>query len=437
MPEDNKLDQEPTDKRQFINEKIVKQPLSRRELAGRAAVFAGFGAVFGVVAAVTFVLACPALESCTGKEADTEQTAVSIPRDEEVPPTTVAEEPSSEAPSEEPIEEQVEKAVAGYRFTIDDFRNIYAPLKQTAADVDKSIVTVHSVRHETDWFNNPVENTGYYAGAVIAETGTEYLILTTEEAVTQADAIRVTFSDDTEVSGTKKQTDKVSGMSVISVSKADVDNTMVEKVQVLPLGNSHQMKMGDVVIAVGSPIGVVHSIDYGTIDYVAKNVAVADGSIRILYTDASGNAEKGTFLMNLSGEIVGWVTTQFANDNVKGTTAVVGISDYKGVIERMSNGMGTAYLGIKGQDITRDMEAQGLPAGIYITEVVSGSPAYEAGIQNGDILTEIAGQKVSTVRNMQQIVEGLQTGSTISVQVKRNGRDEYKELEYQVTVGAR
>ena len=103
----------------------------------------------------------------------------------------------------------------------------------------------------------------------------------------------------------------------------------------------------------------------------------------------------------------------------------------------MSNGMGTAYLGIKGQDITRDMEAQGLPAGIYITEVVSGSPAYEAGIQNGDILTEIAGQKVSTVRNMQQIVEGLQTGSTISVQVKRNGRDEYKELEYQVTVGAR
>ena len=97
----------------------------------------------------------------------------------------------------------------------------------------------------------------------------------------------------------------------------------------------------------------------------------------------------GTFLMNMSGEIVGVVTDDFKNENTQNATAAAGISDYKGIIERMSNGLSTAYLGIRGQEITEEMEAQGLPAGIYITEVAAGSPAYEAGIQNGDILVRL------------------------------------------------
>lgn len=145
----------------------------------------------------------------------------------------------------------------------------------------------------------------------------------------------------------------------------------------------------------------------------------------------------GTFLMNMSGEIVGVVTDDFKNENTQNATAAAGISDYKGIIERMSNGLSTAYLGIRGQEITEEMEAQGLPAGIYITEVAAGSPAYEAGIQNGDILVRLNSGEVHTVKELQSRVENLEAGSTVTVTVARNGIDQYRELEYQITVGAR
>lgn len=434
MPEMNRPDREPDDKRQFIKEKIVKQPLTRRQIAGRAAMMGGMGVVFGVVAAAAFVLACPLFESCAGRNEQPEESLVSIPRDEA---TAAASEPAAPEEPSEPIEQQVEDAVSSYRFTIDDYSRIHTPLRDMATAADKGIVTVHSVRHETDWFNNPVENTGYFAGAVIAETSSEYLILTTEEAVAEADAIRVTFSNGTEAAGTKKQEDRISGLAIVSVRRIDIDDSTANSMEILTLGNSYQMKMGDMVVAIGSPMGVVHSIDYGAVGYVARNVPVTDGSIRVMYTDLKGNASLGTFLLNLSGEIVGVVTDEYKNENTQNATAAAGISDFKGIIERMSNGLSTACLGIQGQEITAEMEEQGLPSGIYITEVTAGSPAYEAGIQNGDILVRINSGEVHTVKELQSRLENLEAGSAVTVTVARNSINEYRELEYQITVGAR
>ena len=156
-----------------------------------------------------------------------------------------------------------------------------------------------------------------------------------------------------------------------------------------------------------------------------------------MYTDLKGNASLGTFLLNLSGEIVGVVTDEYKNENTQNATAAAGISDFKGIIERMSNGLSTACLGIQGQEITAEMEEQGLPSGIYITEVTAGSPAYEAGIQNGDILVRINSGEVHTVKELQSRLENLEAGSAVTVTVARNSINEYRELEYQITVGAR
>ncbi|HJC47370.1 MAG TPA: S1C family serine protease [Candidatus Lachnoclostridium pullistercoris] len=437
MPEMNGPDREPEDrdKREFIKEKIVKQPLTRRQIACRFLWMGGLGAVFGVAAAAALALSSPLFQKMTGENEEETDSVVSIPRDEAT--AAASESPADAEEPSEPIEQQVEEAVSSYRFTLEDFSRIHAPLKELAASADKGIVTVHSVRHETDWFNNPVENTGYFSGAVIAQTASEYLILTTEEAVADADAIRVTFSDGTETDGTKKQEDRVSGLAVVSVRRVDVDETTAEKMEILTLGNSYQVKMGDVIVAVGSPMGVVHSADYGSVGYVARNVPVTDGTVRVMYADVGGNAPMGTFLLNMSGEIVGVVTDEYKNENTQNVTAAAGISDYKGIIERMSNGLSTAYLGIQGQEITEEMEAQGMPAGIYITGVAAGSPAYEAGIQNGDILVRLNSGEIHTAKELQSRVENLEAGTLVTVTVARKGIEEYRELEYQITVGAR
>ena len=84
------------------------------------------------------------------------------------------------------------------------------------------------------------------------------------------------------------------------------------------------------------------------------------------------------------------------------------------------------------------MEESGMPNGIYITTAVTDSPAYEAGIQPGDVLTWMNGEQVGSMKDFQNQVEKFHVGDKVKIAVLRsNGRDEYKEIEFDVTIGAR
>lgn len=83
------------------------------------------------------------------------------------------------------------------------------------------------------------------------------------------------------------------------------------------------------------------------------------------------------------------------------------------------------------------MAANGLPYGVYVTDSILNGPAYNAGIQNGDIIVKIGTKEVTTMKDYQNQLESQEPGSEIAVVVQRKGIEEYKELEYQVTVGAR
>ena len=115
----------------------------------------------------------------------------------------------------------------------------------------------------------------------------------------------------------------------------------------------------------------------------------------------------------------------------------MGISDYKGILENLTNGLAAPCFGIEGQEVPDIMISQGLPHGIYVLNSVTDRPAYNAGIQNGDIITHVDGRKITTMKDFQNTIDDLECGRLIHVMVQRNGRDQYAELEFQVTVGAR
>ncbi len=337
----------------------------------------------------------------------------------------------------EPIEDILKSAMEKYPFSVDDLNTLYGNLRSLVQKVDKGIVTVHSVKTQTDWFNNPVENSGLFSGVITASTNQELLVLTSDEAVEDAEAIRVAFSDGSEVQGTIKQTDKLSGMAIVSVSTADLGRALLEEIKAIPLGNSYSVKQGDLVVAIGGPAGMVHSAGYGFISYITKNVQITDGMTRILYSDVKGNARTGTFLMNTSGQIIGWVTDDYKNDDSKDMTAAMAISDYKTILEKISNGVPFPYFGIKGQEVSAVMNGNGMPLGVYVVDVNADSPAYNAGIQCGDIIRTMGDETIVTMKDFQAVLEDSNPGDVITVSVSRNGREEYKEIQYQVTIGAR
>lgn len=439
MPEKHDPDKKRGENRRFINEKVVKQPLTRGQIIKRLLALCLTAVIFGIIAAVSFVMSKTFMERFCEKEPQ-ETASVSIPKDDPSETTAAVSIPIPEqepTSTQKPIREIVESAMENYQFTIDDLNSVAAILRTQVQKADKGIVTVQSVQQEMDWFDNPVETAGLYAGAVIAETAQELLILVPEAATLQADAIKVTFNDGRNADAQIKQKDHTTGMAVVSVAQSEIEEITKNNLAILPLGNSYVMREGDIVAAIGSPAGIVHSMDYGHLSYVMKNALMVDQAARIFYADVDADVEKGTFLINTTGELIGWAIEPQVDGQNGGMSQILGVSGYKGVLEKLMNGQEAPCFGIIGQSVTEAMGVADLTSGVYVMDLVTDGPAYNAGIQNGDIITQVQGKDVISMRDFQILIEGMNCGQNVSVTVKRNGRDAYTELKFAVAISAR
>ena len=233
MPDINSPGQEPSEKRPFIREKIARPPMTRRQLIKRMAAFVFIAALGGAAAGAS----CAVMRPLAVEQPEEESVPVTIPKDEPESSTGAGEsgtapgesqpgegesqteetegessteesgsleetEPETETEEEtEPIEEVIESVLETRSYSARDLDGLYGVLGSLVREADKGIVEVHSLRQETDWFDNSVETAGLYAGAVIASTGQELLILTPDKAVENADSIKVTFGDSTQADG--------------------------------------------------------------------------------------------------------------------------------------------------------------------------------------------------------------------------------------------
>lgn len=433
--------------KKFMREKVVKPQISKRKIIGRAVCLFLLAVILGVVAAVSFVVSLPFAEKYLGKEPETTSIPITIEKDDE-PVTTTAptEDPKEESASSESqsqavreeVEEIVKSEISNFAWTTDNVEAMNQLIRDAAQNADKSIVTVSSVKRQVDWFDNPVETSGRYAGVILSVNANEILVLTGRAAIEEADSLDVIFGDGSTAAGTVKQQDHVNKVAVLAVPVSELSETSLQGITAIELGNSYTVRSGDLVIAVGSPAGPVHSIKRGSVSYVAKGVQTADGQTRVIYLDFGCNREKGTFFVNLAGQLVGWATDLYdTEDTSQDITMVMPVSEYKGSLQRLMNGIEIPYMGIMVQDVSGAMQEQGSPQGIYITESISEGPAYLAGIQNGDILTGIQDGEITSVRDLQNCLENLEAGAQVTVRVQRKSIDEYKEIEYNVTIGAR
>lgn len=439
MPDQKIPEQEPGRKHSFIREKVVRPPMSRGQIVRRVAVYLLIAVMAGAAAGAGFAVARPLAERYLAPEETEESIPITLPIEEPETQPQPTEPEDTQEPSEptEAVKDILKDAMEDYEYSVDDVNAMFSSLRSVVQEADRSIVVVHSVKQETDWFDNPVETSGLYAGAVIASTPHDFLIFTPDHAVEDADSIKVTFSDGTEADGTVRQSDQAAGMAVVAVDKSLLSDTARNNTQALTLGNAYGIRQGDLVIALGAPSGIVHSSAYGFVSYILRVAQVPDGVARVLYTDIGSSAQAGTFLFNLSGELVGWVTEAFQSESGGCSVPAFTVSDYRTKLEKMSNGVAVPYVGIKVQDVTETMTSAGMPAGVYASECILDGPAYNAGIQNGDIVVRIGDKEIVSVKDYQTQVENLTVGRDVTIVVLRKGIDEYRELEYQVTVGAR
>ena len=139
--------------------------------------------------------------------------------------------------------------------------------------------------------------------------------------------------------------------------------------------------------------------------------------------------------MNLDGQVVGFVMQKYA---ASGTSTVTGvaISYLKSLIETLSNNEAISYMGIRGQDVSASLSGStGVPEGVYVNSVDAGSPALAAGLAAGDVITDMDGTDITTMRALHNRLVNLKPGDEVTVTVRRKGTDGYKKFEFTITLG--
>ena len=408
----------------FVKEKIKKQPFYQNKTLRRAALQLIFSVVCGAVASFVFVIVHPWMERTFGEQ---EMTEITIPQEEEEETVT---EPQEETEDEEPV-----VITEPRELEVEDYADLYTKLKEVADTAGKSLVTVTASSSGTDWFNETYESRRELSGLLVGNNGVELLILAPYSQVEGADTLQAAFADGSTLAAVLKNYDSVTDLAVLSVNLADVEEDTLESIRMAELGSSKSLKAGEPVIAVGSPAGIAGSVKYGNLVASGYKVSVIDGEYNLLITDMERSEKGSGVLLNLSGQVIGLLEDSYLNSSNEGALTAYAISDMKDIIEHLSNSQDLVYMGIHGTDVTEEIsEAQGIPAGVYVTGMEADSPAMNSGIQAGDIITEINGKTITSLSQIREMLLKFSREQVIQVVVMRQGKDGYKEIECSVTL---
>ncbi len=404
----------------FMQEKIKEKPVYANPLVKKALRCILGGALFGGTALLIWALALPRINNRMEKN---EIQEIQIPEE------MVDSETDDKDEDESPV--YITETVS---MELKDYEKMYQQLMQIGNQVSKSLVDISAVKTDTDWFDEALTSHKSVAGLIIGDNGMELLILTEHEKVKDGD-LKVRFYDHTEAAGTLKKYDSNTGLAVISVNLSDVDSSTREVISYAELGSSKSLRSGQPVIVVGNPTGSNGSLLFGNLTSVTQTAELYDSSYNILTTDILKSSNGSGVVADWSGKIVGLLQEKTEVEGQDNTIQAYGISDVKDLIEHLSNNQDIVYMGIVGADVTTSIsEQENIPIGVYVSEVSLDSPAITAGIQPGDIITEINGQAIVNLKDIVATLLKCSSGQTVDVRYKRADASGYQDLQAFVTL---
>jgi len=266
---------------------------------------------------------------------------------------------------------------------------------------------------------------GIGSGVIVSADGT---ILTNNHVVEGADKITVQMSDDKTFIAKVVGADKPSDLAVLKIE--------AQNLPYLTLGNSDNVRVGDIVLAIGNPLGIGQTVTAGIISAKGRRTGLSDGTSfeDFLQTDAPINrGNSGGALVNLAGELIGINSQILSPGGANGGNIGIGFSIpsnmAKMVMEQLlkDGKVHRGMLGIFIQNITDDT-AKALDLkdtqGVLVSDVTKGSAAERAGIKRGDIITAINGEKIEDSNVFRNKVASTPPGTEITLSVTRDGQSQ-------------
>ncbi len=312
-----------------------------------------------------------------------------------------------------------------------------------------SIVSTTSVQGYSV-FGQPYEQEAASSGTgfIVGQNDTELLLATNNHVVEDSTGIQVTFNNEQTAEAIVKGTAADADLAVIAVKLEDMDEETLDAIKVAVLGDSDNVKVGQMAIAIGNAQGMGQSVTVGYISAKDRKLDISSATggtttMSFLQTDAAINGgNSGGPLLNAGGEVVGINSAKISSTDVEGMCYAIPISQANPIIKDLMNRETLTeeergYMGVSLQDISNEaVEMYGVPDGVYIADVQKKSPADKAGLVKGDIITMINDVTVNSSSAAVDKVNSYRAGTEVKVVFSRQRADGngYETKETTVTL---
>jgi len=307
-----------------------------------------------------------------------------------------------------------------------------SPVVAIAAKVSPSVVGI-KVTYSYELFRGySTETEGEGSGIIYSEDGyivTNYHVI--EKAINDESAkVEVALEGSEEwIAATIVGVDEVTDLAVIKIEKTGL--------QAAEFGTSNDLKVGDIAVAIGNPLGqeFAGTVTSGVVSALNRSVTTDGRTYKLIQTDAAINTgNSGGALANSKGEVIGINTVKIVATGVEGIGFAIPSDEAVPIIKELieNKKISRPSIGIGGIDVTEAIsKAYNLHVGVYVSEVMTGSPAEKAGFKAGDIIIKAEGQEIKTMDELNTIKYKYKVGDTFKVTVLRDS----KEVELSVVLG--
>ncbi len=428
----------------FMQEQIKKRPINKRKLIKRTFTTGALAIMFGVIASLVFILLEPTLTKLVSPKE--EKPTISLPD------TTLPEEVNEVLP-EDMIQDQQEldekdkpaeptlpimSSIQKTDLEIEDYQKLYGKLSSLAEDTKQGMVTVTGSSSDVDWFSNVYEKKSSVSGIMVADNGTDVFIVTNYSYLSTAEEIEVTFPTGEVIQATPIAHDKATNIMILSIPVSYVPKDEEGEITYATLGNSNVGNhLGDVVLAIGDPMGYSDSLGYGIITSLGTPINTTDHNYKLITTDIYGSKNAEGYLINTKGQVIGIINQKYNNNDLGNQISAIGISELKHLIEDLSNDVERTFLGITMVEITPQAIENGIPEGAFVRKVELDSPAMEVGIAAGDIIVALDGSKMGSAAEVEERLRKYKPEDEVPLTLLRSAGDEYKEINVTVKLGLR
>lgn len=418
----------------FIEESIRPGKHKRiRKFFKNMGIAAAFGAVFGITAGVCFY--ATTLFTADKRDNNKNEVSLVVPTDE--PKTEATQTPApqakptddtndSEKKPDDNISGDIEKTIAHYG-------TLYKDLSAYCASFNSTLVNIARTSTEMDYFENQVERTASFYGLILQNKDKKLYILTQYDEMNEEYSYSMVLDDGTNIPAKLAGVDSVTGLAVMTADISDLDQAVADGFKVAKIGSSQGLKIGDMVVAIGNPMGTMGSVGYGVVCSEPSSQYLQDRKLCV-YTTGMQNVERGNgVIMDTAGKVIGIITHRFNNDN--NLCNFIGMTEMKAIIEKLMNSDGYVGMGIVPMDIDRKFfEGKMVENGIYVSDMFANTPAMSAGIVVGDIITKIDGQNIENVDEYMDILAGHGPDETIYISIYRDYASKNKMKNVEVTL---